>query len=114
MENLSKVTVAELSQIIKGIVLAYEYNDSIDEDYALRFKVETLGDKAFKVTYDWFKGVIKGTNGDPRTSKDSTPIVEINYFIINKEETFKKFTKEIMDAISEVTAHEFDFEMSNQ
>lgn len=113
MENLNKASVAELSLIIKGIVLGYEYNDSINEDYQLTFKVDTLGDKAFKVTYDWFKGVVSGTNGNPETSKDSAPIVEQNYFIINKSETLRKFTKEVMDAISEVTAHEFDLEMSN-
>ena len=111
MENLSNSTVADLMNVIKGIQLGYEYNDSIDKQYCLRFKVESLGDKAFKVTYDWYKGVIPGTVGNPQTAKDSQPVVEINYFIINKAESFSKFTKEVMDAISEVTACEFDPEM---
>ncbi|CAB4126964.1 hypothetical protein UFOVP87_30 [uncultured Caudovirales phage] len=113
MENLNKVTVTELTHIIKGIILGYQYNDSIDEAYQLTYKVEALGDKAYKVSYDWLKGVVPGTSGDPQTSEDSTPIEESNYFVIRKDESLRKFTKEVMDAISEVTAHSFDYEMSN-
>lgn len=112
MENLSIYNPEKLALIIGGILECHNYNDPIDKDYQLEFKI-TENETMFQVNYNWFKGVIPGTNGNPELSKDNEFVEEANYFKILKTATLQKFTKEVMDAISEVTAHEFEAEMSN-
>lgn len=107
MKTLTNLTASEISLIIKGIVLGYEYNDTIDEQYDLKWEV-TEATAFFQVKYDWFKGSITEKEKDPRLKRDSTLIPEGNYFLIMRSHDMEKLTREVMDAISEVTAHSFD------
>lgn len=112
MENLNLLTEKDLLNLVFGIVAGYEYNEPIDEDYQLAFEVSDRNDH-FKVGYTWTKGIIPGKGQDPQTSTDNKPVSDHNYFKIFKSESLEKLTREVMDAITEVTAHSFDPEMSH-
>jgi hypothetical protein len=111
MKNLNQETNSGLLKFIKGVVSAYEYNDTIDERYNLEFKVYEVGEKSFKIYWDWVSGEIQYRQNDPELMHDATPIIQANWVIINKNEDYRKLTKEVMDAISEVTAAEFNEEL---
>ena len=107
MENLKNAITQELHLIIKGIVSAYEFNETIDERYLIEWNIEAY-EEYFKVSYEWTKGVIPGTNGNPIYSSDSTCITERSYFKVGRMHSLSKFTKEVIAAIEEVCKEPFD------
>lgn len=111
MENLMNYTPEQLALIICGILQCNNYYEPINKDYQLEFKV-TSNEYKIRVNYNWFKGFIPGTNGNPEFARDNEYVSEANHFDVFKSDNLKKFTKEVIDAINEVTASQFDPEMS--
>lgn len=105
MKNIT--TPKDLEIAVTAIVAAYELNDPIDEDYQLEWKFYAIND-SFLVDYSWIKSKSEDSNNDPTLSKE--PVLEVgdNYFKIHKTDAYRKLAKEVIDAISNVTAKEFE------
>ena len=103
MKNLNRYNEIQLNFMILGMLAYEDFNDGIDDNYALTFKVSDKGD-FFKVDYSWSLGCVSGSHisGDPTLVKDDKDVLENNHFKVFKNESLRKFTKEVFDAVNEV------------
>lgn len=95
----------QLENILFGIKEMYNYNEPINDNYNIRFEIRDINPHEFKVTafYDL------GNHVD-----DDERVVSVNnFFIINKNEGFRKFTKEANCLIDSIVSIPYDDEMDN-
>lgn len=107
MTTLSKATTEYLQAFIDGVVDARQYNEPIDEQYDLRFDPVILARlNKIIITYTWFPGKSKQPREPWMAVDDPKPLEDV--FELHQSESFRKLTKEIMDAIDEVTKEPFN------
>jgi hypothetical protein len=95
----------KIELILFGIKEQYNFIEPIDNDYNVTFECKEHDAYSFKVTVFWNLGC---------SESDSDEVISGNsYFIINKNESFRKFTKEINDILDVIISKPFDSELSD-
>jgi hypothetical protein len=95
----------KIELILFGIKEQYNFIEPIDNDYNVTFECKEHDAYSFKVTVFWNLGC---------SESDSDEVIsDNNFFIINKNDTMRKFVTEVNDLIDEITAKPFDSELSD-
>lgn len=109
--NLLNCAADYVEGYCNAVLLARDYYEEVNEKYCLAFKVtELYATGKFKVAYSWSPGKVKSRKLEPWANEDFS-YEKDNWFTVLKSDSFRKLTKEIMDAIDEVCKFPFDEEM---
>jgi hypothetical protein len=103
--KLTKFTNKELDLITVGIINQFEYIEPIDKDYHVTYEIQEYGEHHTKVTFFWNIGCFE--------HDDEKVVTDTYYFIINKIDTLRKYTKEINDALDLIVNKSFDTELQD-
>jgi hypothetical protein len=99
--NLSTCTPEQIQEFVNKELAKSKH----DPEYCLKMKVEEL-DHKIRIRYTWFPGKPKQPS-DPTVALDDVDPIE-SWFCVHKNESLRKLTKEIMDAIEEVVSVPFN------
>jgi hypothetical protein len=103
--KLTKFTNKELDLITVGIINQFEHIEPIDKDYNVTYEIQDYGEHHIKVTFFWNIGCYE--------FDDEKVVTDNYYFIINKIDTLRKYTKEINDVLDLIVATSFDTELQD-
>lgn len=104
--KLLRYTPEQVEITVSGIVLQYDFIEPIDDNYNIYIECEDYNNGSqFKVTIFWQLGC---------SESDSDEVIsDNNFFIIHKNESLRKLTKEINDILDVIVSKPFDSELSD-
>lgn len=103
--KLTNYTSEQLMLIVNGMFNQINFIDPMDEQYNINYEITECDKYQFKFTIFWNLGCDE--QDEERVISDN------NFFIINKNDTMRKFVTEVNDLIDEITEKPFDSELSD-
>ena len=103
--KLTNYTPEQLMFIVNGMFAQINFLDAMDEQYNINYEITEYDKYQLKFTIFWDLGC---------SEEDQDNVIsDNNFFIINKNDTMRKFITEVNDLIDEITAKPFDSELSD-
>ena len=103
--KLTNYTPEQLMFIVNGMFAQINFLDAMDEQYNINYEITEYDKYQLKFTIFWDLGC---------SEEDQDNVIsDNNFFIINKNDTMRKFITKVNDLIDEITAKPFDSELSD-
>lgn len=103
--KLTKYNNHELNLVTIGMVEQFQNIEPIDKDYNVTYEIQEYGDHHIKVTFFWNIGCFE--------HDDEKVVTDNYYFIINRVDTLRKYSKEINDALELIITKSFDVDLQD-